>query len=59
MNQEKLVLEFVEVARGLDNLDYTECVLLPAAGSPQMADFIKRVFQLVRNERPKQLEMKH
>lgn len=59
MNQEKLVLKFVEVARELNNLDYTECVLLLNAGSPQMADFIKRVFQLVRNERPKQLEMKH
>lgn len=58
MNQEKIVLEFVKAVCETDEPDYAELVLLSVTESPRMADFIKRVFQIVRARRPLLLEMK-
>ncbi len=59
MNQEKLFFEFVWAVYKSDELDYIELVLLSVTKSPKVANFVKRVFQLVRSERPKQLAVKH
>lgn len=58
MNQEEIVLEFVKAVYESNDLDYIELVLLSVTESPVVYGFIKRTFQIVRDERPLLLEMK-
>ena len=58
MNQNEIVLEFIKTIYESDEPEYIERVLLSAAESPSVADFIKKVFQIVRAGRPLLLEMK-
>lgn len=55
---EEVVLEFVKAVYEAEDLDYIELVLLSVAESPRGADFIKRVFRIVREQRPLLLEDK-
>lgn len=56
---EEVVLEFVKAVYEAEDLDYIELVLLSVAESPRVADFIKKVFRIVREQRPLLLEDKY